>query len=417
MGWGSSAFGISPWGGNPVAAAAPVVLRELGDFGFQVLARTIGGILRVYFTVPAFSEAPNWDRHLIILRKQGEWPRSWNDADAWVSIDDWFPVGTEGDYYFEEANVDAGTIYYYALFTLRDDGVWINDTGTGRDSAYPYDRWGFTDYMFDTLPRGYRSEDAAVGHLYQFLSVLGALLDNAKTDVEQLLSLFCIDEIHVDLLPLLDAKIGWPTWAAAPGLQQRQETANAVAIYKLLGRADAYEALLEEASDWDTTVVEGWRYVMFSNGVFGSTTPDFSDPLEVKFMGRISDRLKYTNDCTGWHAVTGLGLFLSEIPGVSGALTGEILDRCGFLIEWAKASYVTTSLIATTLHEESTDLGDIDEDWEEWLISLETELWPIETDLGYTTTSWTMFYSLEPDSTTNTIDDRTYHSAIVIPPP
>jgi hypothetical protein len=398
------------WDEDPVEA--PTVIRELGEFNFQCRAKTEGYAIEFSFTAPSAANSPDWNRDLRVLRKQGEWPQSWDDSGAYVSLAATYP--TEQSVTITETGLEAGVIYYYALFQKRNDGVWVSDSDKNRCSAYPYDRWGAHDYMYSSLPRGYRSEDAGVLHLYQFLSIFGAMVDNNKTDVENLLTLFEIDNIHDDLIFLIDRKLAWPTWHATGGLQRRIETSRAVDIYKIVGREDAYESLLEEVSNWDLQVVEGWKYVMFSNGRFNTTTPDFTDPNLLLLKGRIGDVLRYTPDTQGWHSVTGLGFFLFQIPGVSGPLTSTMIERIEELIEEFKASYVTVGLTVVTAEEEIVPLSSFIDTYFDAIEGLHSESMstPLEEDLGYTTTSWNLFESNDLTSTTNTIDDRVFHTEI-----
>ncbi len=406
MAYGTGIYGITFFG-NATTPAIPVV-REIGDFQFTVTPKTEGYSIRVDWHVPDPTDAPEWTRRLRILRKRGEWPQSWDDSGAVVLVDVLYPA-IEDDYYLEQTGMESGVIYYYALFQERVDGAWINDIDANRGSAYAFARWGFVDYMFNTLPRGYRSEDANTGHLYQFLSVIGALFDNMKTDVEHLLTLMEIDNIHDDLIFMIDKKLGWPTWNAAGGLQRRNETAAAVDLYKLLGRADAYEQMLEEISDWEATIVEGWKYVFFSNDRFESKTPDTTDPDTRRLIGRVDDILKYTPDTEGWHSVSGLGFFLEEIPGISDGISASMLDRTRELIEWAKASYVMWGLTLLPMTEEYFSSNMILE--EEYLI-LSPVIEPLIEELGWETSSWSLFTSNDTGSTSTTIDDRTFHTDI-----
>lgn len=409
FGYGVGPFGaVEPWGSVGFPAVPPI--RQVGDFNFMCRALSEGFKIRVDISVPDPIDSPEFSRFIRVLRKQGEWPQGAFDPDAHVSLSAFYPTSAT-PFFIEDGLVENQT-YYYALYALRTDGVWVHDRFTDRCSSYPYDRWGACDYMYNSLPRGYRSEDATVQHLYQFLCIFGALIDDTKTDVEHLLQLFEIDNIHDDLIFMLDAKIGWPTWHTTNGLQRRRETRRAVDLYKLRGRAAAYEQVLEEISDWDATIVEGWRYVMFSNGKYGSTTPDMTDPDTIALQGKITDILKYTNDGDGWHAVHGLGFFLEEVPGVSGPLTAEFLARVREMIEWTKASYVTTDLTAVTIDEELWLMSRVLDSFEDFFAFAENVSSPIEEDLGYTTTSWSLFESNDLTQTTNTVDDRTFHDSI-----
>lgn len=363
--YGTSGYGtILPWGSIIFPRSGADL--NLGEFNFEVIARSEGYKIRIRFAAPAVADSPDWSRRLKILRKQGEWPRTHDDSGAYITVDDTYP--TAGTRTIIEDDLVEGQIYYYALFLLGNDGEWYQDRFVDRGSAYPYGRWGHAEYFFNSMPRGCVSYDASNnGDLQSFLTIFGALLDNMKTDAEHLLTTFEIEAVHDDLIFLLDKKIGWPTWHAAPGLQRRKETAEAVSLYTDIGigRSSAYEQILEEISDWDSTVVEGWRSVFFSNGLYESTTPDLSTVAKQeeiqRLRGRQGDLLKYTNDNEGWHSVAGLAFFLEEIPGVSGAFTGEMLERYQQMIEWAKGSYVKTRLILVSTTEET--VGSVSESW------------------------------------------------------
>jgi len=403
--------GIGRWG-PAGGVSGPPTGYSLADFDFQVKALSIGSSIKITFTTPALSYAPEWDRRLRILRKQGEWPRSWDDADAVVSVDDVFPGPAEADHEYTETDLVPGQIYYYAMYELRTDGAWILDTVEGRRSAYPYDRWGFAEYLYNSFPRGWRRADSRNdNHFLKFISIFGALLDNMKTDTEHLLSLFSIDDIHIDLLPLLDQKLGWPTWFAAPGLQQRQDTSRAVGLYKILGRTLAYERIFEWPTSWDCEVVQGWKYVFFSNGKYGSTTPDLStvakqDEIKSK-MGHIDDLLKYTNHNTFWHSVSGLGFFLTKIPGVSAEITMEMIYRCWELLNFGMATYVNPHLMLVMYDEEV--MGPPVDDWEGSVSYAEGPFEFTEEDLGYTTGSVRLFQSNDALSVSTDLGDRTFH--------
>lgn len=395
-------------------------LTATGDFEFSVAANSVGSSITIGYTAPDPADDPDWDRRLVIVRKQGEWPLAWNDSAAVTIVDDTFGA-SESSHTVEDSNLVPGQMNYYSMFRLQTNGAWAHDPQTNRVSAYPYDRWGLSDYFYESLPWGWRMADRdAGGDLESMVSIIGAILDNVKTDTENLLTLFDAETIHDDLIFLLDAKIAWPTWYATNGLQRRRETLEAVDLYKLMGRAAAYEQMLEEVSNWDASVVEGWRYVMFSNGLYGSTTPDLTPASVIEIhqkIGTVDDILKYTNDCDGWHSVTGLLFVLTEIAGVSGPLTEEMLDRYRELIEWGKASYVTTSLqtdfiveeLVLSATDEWTPLDDLWTDTHEDIVPFS---YYTETDLGYTTNDYLMFTSNTLLSMTNTVSDRTFHSAI-----
>lgn len=342
MSYGISGYGIAIYGSTTFVA--PDTEREIGDFNFRVEARLVGSTIRVYYDVPTPADSPTWVRHLKILRKWGEWPQAHNDSDAELLLDDTFGALVSGSYYFDDSNKTPGAIYYYALFAERNDGTWINDPVAGRDSAYPYDRWGAVDYGYKSLPRGYRTDDVTTQHLYQFLGAVLANVDALKTDCENLLSLFSIEEIHQDLIWLIDEWIGWPTWKYAGGLRQRTETLEAATLFRKKGTVEWYEQLIEDITLYDLQIQMGWKFTCWTNYRFDATTPDTTDVTIPPLIGTQTDKLYYTPDTLGWHSPVGMGFFLVSIPGSPASISSEIQDRMNFLIEWGRVSYATIEI-------------------------------------------------------------------------
>ncbi len=409
--------GINPLGvsGNAGSAAGPAHDRSLGEFNFQVKASPQGSDIRITLDIPLLTEAPNWNRNLQILRKLGSYPIDTDDTGAVVFLIKSYAAISGVTETHADVSLLPGQVYYYSLFAERNDGTWVHDKYVNRGSAYPYKSWGAGDYLFKSMPRGWQRADVETGDLAAFLQVCGAHIDAIKTDNEHLKSLFEIDEVHADLLEYLDDKIAWPTWAAADALQRRKETALAVDIYKKIGRSEAYENLLEEVSDWSAEILEGWKYVMFSNGKYNSTTPDTSDPDLAPNIGLITDKLKYTNSSSDWHSVAGLIFLMTEIEDVSGPFTAEMISRYHELIEFAKATYVNYYVKLMPNYSEYFPLTGVVDEWDSGMdkwYSPETASLTIEEDLSYSTSNATLFMSNATASTTNTISDRTFHSAL-----
>jgi len=409
--------GVNPFGvsGNAGSAAGPAQDRSLGEFNFQVKARPEGNDIELTIDVPSSIEAPNWNRNLRILRKLGSYPTGYADTGATVFLIKSYASISGVTETHTDASLLPGQVYYYSLYAERNDATWIHDKYVNRGSAYPYANWGAGACLFSSMPKGWRRADVPTGHLEAYLQIFGAHIEAIKTDNEHLKSLFEIDGVHADLLEYLDDKIAWPTWAAADTLQQRKETALAVDIYKKIGRAEAYENLLEGVSDWAAEIVEGWKYVMFSNGKYDSITPDTTDPDLLPNVGLITDKMKYTNSSSDWHSVSGLVFLMSEIAGVSGPFTSEMISRYHELIELAKATYVNYYVKLLPSYDEDYSLTSVTDEWDlgmDTLYSPETVSLTIEEDLEYSTSDATLFVSNATASTTNTITDRTFHRAL-----
>jgi hypothetical protein len=385
----------------------------LFDTKFEVKAESIGYSLKITWETPNVLDVLDWDGRVRILRKADEWPQSWDDPEATLISDEVTTTPTVNE--IIESSLAPGKIFYYTLFMQRTDSYWVEDPLNNRRSAYAYGRWGSADYMFGSLPNGWQIDDnLADGELYAFMSIFGALTDNQKTDAENLLTLFSADTIHADLLWMIDAKLNWPTWLSIGAIQRRKETLRAVDNYKLFGTASGYESLLQEASLWDATVYEGWRYVMFSNGKYGCTTPDTTDPNIGANRGLVTDLLKYTNASNEWHSVSGLAFEMVDVAGVSAELTDSIVKRWFQLIDFSRASYVNYGLIVFPHLDEESVLYPTD-DWslaDDLFVYPELVLYPIEEDLGYTAPLITLMVSNDLGAVTNDEDARTFHEAM-----
>lgn len=402
LGWGIQSWGLTYWGG-----VGPLSDEGFGEFQFEVTAMSKGYTIRITLTTPDPVDSPKWSRRFIILRKRNEWPQDVDEDDVEV-ISDTFEAGSV-EYKFFDEDLISGENYYYRLFLLGIDGIWYSSIAE-MDSAYPYTRWGSKDYMYMSLPRGWRSQDTS-GDLYNFFDIVGALADNIKTDCEYLKTLFSISDVHEDLLPIADSKIGWPTWIEARGIQKRQDSSAAVETYKRLGTDVGYAQLVETATDWELTTVFGWRYILWSNNAY-CTTPDLTDAEIRQDIGGVDDKLKYTNDVSRWQSFTGLGFYLTEIPGVTGAFTQEMWDRVLFLIEWGKASYVVYQVKIVPISEELYAADDILDEADQPLIAYiernyETEL--DEEDAPYSA-DLEIFMTCNSSSVTNSNEDRVWHS-------
>jgi len=118
--------GITYWGPAGDVSGPPTGI-SLWTFDFEVKAKSIGSAIKITFTTPSSTEAPEWNRRIRILRKQGEWPVSWDDADAVVSVDDVFPGPAEADHEYTESNLVPHTIGGVVLTTCTIRFLVVGD--------------------------------------------------------------------------------------------------------------------------------------------------------------------------------------------------------------------------------------------------------------------------------------------------
>lgn len=411
LGWGIQEWGLDYWG-----SVEPLRDTGFGDFQFRVLAMSQGYTIRITLTTPEPIDSPRWSRRFLILRKRAEWPQSVDDVDVEVISDVVEPAGDVEYKYFDE-DLISGENYYYRLFLLGTDGLWYSSRAE-MDSAYPYSRWGCARSMYMSLPRGWRSHDITAD-LRNTIEMYGALADNLKTDFEYLRSLFSISEVHEDLIPIADSKIGWPTWLQAGGIHKRLDSEVAVETYKRLGTEFGYSQLIESVTDWELTVTHGWRYIIWSNTEY-CTTPDLSSAELIRDLNGPNDNLRYVNDASRWQSFTGLGFYLTEIPGVTGPFTQDMWDRIQFLIEWGMACYVVYQVRVVPIVEEQYPIdGVIDESDFPLIAHIERSDNTSVEDENYRSRApgVSLFYSTNELSLTNSNTDRVFHRHLEFSPP
>lgn len=412
-GVGTTSFGYIPLGSVPSSGES----YSTGDFNFSVVAHPVGGKIVVSYSVPAAADAPLWSRELKVLRKRYEWPGSYDDSQCVTIINTTYGSGAQTVTIEDTTDIVPDTTYYYALYELRVDGYWLLDPTVSRKSAYAYSSWGFSDYLFSSLPAGWQRADSTssggTGDLKRFMDIFGGAFDSIKSDIEQLGTLYEIETLHADLIRFLDQKIGWPTWHAIGAIKKRLETEDAVDIFKVIGTRTAITATMEDIYGWTTEIVEGWKYVMFSNGLFGCTTPDLADPKYKSNIGLITDYLKYVNDGsdeTSWHCVNGLAVYLTDTPGSEG-ISSDSLSRYAELLNFVKAAYANVKFIVIPIDEDVYDLDWVVDSYEEITAYPGYEEFT-EEDMGYTTSDLALFLSNDATTVTNDLADRTFHSAI-----
>ena len=88
---------------------------SLADFRFQAKANSVGSSITVSAYAPSAGDAPSWNRNVIILKKQGEWPQSETDADAQTVFNGTW--ATEGLNSYTLTGLVPNQTYYFCLFT------------------------------------------------------------------------------------------------------------------------------------------------------------------------------------------------------------------------------------------------------------------------------------------------------------
>lgn len=247
------------------------------------------------------------------------------------------------------------------------------------------------------------------GPLERFLLIFGTVLDGFKTEIERLLDNYEVESVDAALIPYIDALIGWPTNFDLPELKRREETLNALSIYRLKGGAGALTALVENIADWDTTVHEGWRFVFFSNSS-RCLTPTTGVPVGV--IGTPDDELKYTPTQDNWHGLNGLLLEIEPIAGVTDEITSITSRKIARLAPTFAASWANLGLLLHPATSEETVAAPTDYALPYTIEAIEVES-EVSAPSEVSTATWSGILLLVSNATnrvTNTIGVKVAHA-------
>lgn len=88
-----------------------------------------------------------------LLRRWLAWPENIENGVLLVEDEEPFSIFT-----YSDRNIEPYQVYYYQLFMLRADGVWLMDKKM-RGKTFSYPTGYFENKLWELLPEVYRAED------------------------------------------------------------------------------------------------------------------------------------------------------------------------------------------------------------------------------------------------------------------
>lgn len=165
-----------------------------------------------------------------------------------------------------DLGLEAGAVYYYAGFlSAAQDDPWLGDV-TWRALALATADYGLGERSFGLLPAVHRNYDQA-GQLRRFLEVLGAALDQLRSQAEGLRDRHDVLAARADLLPYLAHLIGWELDQTLDELAQRRDILFVPDLYGTVGTIPGLRALANHVTGWDSRVKEYVHNIFLSNAV------------------------------------------------------------------------------------------------------------------------------------------------------
>jgi hypothetical protein len=180
----------------------------------------------------------------------------------------------------EDKNLRGETMYYYTLFTYKNDPPEYKIDRQNRASAMATAPYNMAGQMYELLPRIYHRYDTRLpqtppdgmleddkkrGQLRRFLDLSGSHLDQFYSFARAVLNLHNLDKVDGRLLPLLAQWIGCKTDYTLEIDAQRNEIRDAPSVYKTIGLIPTVEATVKRISGWESLTKEFVHNVFMSN--------------------------------------------------------------------------------------------------------------------------------------------------------
>ncbi len=233
-----------------------------------------GDHIRVYWAMPSNTPTHNLTGLVKILRKPKEFPRSIldNQAETIINVDFSTTIGTleRDSYYLHIDHVESNQILYYTVFYQVTDiqtskVSWVFSSINGHDRAMKLDSGesAFGNQMYGYMPVGVKQQDREYANLtlHKFFQILGKPFDEIKERLDHFKNTrHKPDLVDASLLPYIDHFIGWPTNFELRETRRRDETANALDVWRNKSVGDALELVLQTLTGWDVEIVESRNY-------------------------------------------------------------------------------------------------------------------------------------------------------------
>jgi hypothetical protein len=210
---------------------------------------------------------------------------------------------------YDDPGLDAGTIYYYAIFISIEAPTWSSSATYALNTQVLYNNlywtstqnsninhtpaagsaywtpsnyvpvWfpagfaatlalgnqGYTNLLYKRTPQPYKTDtsdtfsNTAVDNqsLYNYESVFGFGLDMLKAEYDSYLKLGDVDSVSAAYLDILGQELGINTDYLSTPQQRRQRIKNAAVNYRLKGETQSIHNLIAELAGWDSDITYG----------------------------------------------------------------------------------------------------------------------------------------------------------------
>ena len=164
--------------------------------------------------------------------------------------------------------VPSTTVYVSVFYYSAANTVWITSPNHLMDRFVSRGSSGFWGLKhFDLLPRHTRKLDSDnADTLSRLFHLFGTSLDDLQSLMDYVAqSVYDPESVDAGKLPYIDRLLGWPTNFELKEVTRRQETAQAVSLWKAKGSARALDLVMQNTIGWAVDIFEGMDQVFRLN--------------------------------------------------------------------------------------------------------------------------------------------------------
>jgi hypothetical protein len=424
--------------------------------------------IRVYWSIPSDTLMYQLTGKAKIFRKTKEFVRSMNDTESFLVKNIDFSTtlqGVERDLmilHLDDELESGDTTYYYTIFyeathTSHSTTHWVYSPIHSHDRAFVLD-FGESpqgNALYQYMPVGVRQEDynKAQSTLYKLLQVFGKSFDEFKARMDKFnREKYKIDMVDAAYIPYIDQLLGWPTNYELSELRRREETGNAISVWKGKGAGDALELVLQNLLEWDVEIIQARDYVVttatgdealvgqpaptgWDNNVDGSWN-QYRDSLpfngtvdlsgRVVLRGGINDNFRVMADMPkkAWkNPFEFIVQLINPISGGKPLLGGLIRDKLDRIMPYLVVHYAGYTLLSDESYSDSGGVKVVEQVPEPYQYRPSSESYEIQVNHTSLATGLNLLYTWSNSapfndtknvlwtSSTGADTHRTYHSA------
>jgi len=153
--------------------------------------------------------------------------------------------------------------YYYSLFSVDTEGNLIFIPAEMAGASYAFDNWGHGDWLWNSLPYHYQIYDN--GDLKAIVDVIGLYFDGIKTYVDSMDKLQDFEQMHFDLLGLIEQELNWPSDEVLDPITRRETLQKIAGWLTQKGRLDAILDVVCYNSVQKITALNRWKHGAITN--------------------------------------------------------------------------------------------------------------------------------------------------------